>query len=101
MHEEHVDIIGAELTPETIEIGAGGGGVARPSLREDGDLVAGDVLKGFGDVRVAAIRIGGVEETQAVVVAVEEQVGETFDAEGGCMGMVADANGAGAHEEAA
>src|SRR6266851_5572179 len=100
MHEADVDIIGAELAAETIEIGAGGGGVARPSLGEDGDLVAGDVLEGFGDVRVAAVGIGGVEEAQAVVVSVKEQVGETFDAEGGLMGMMADANGAGAHGEA-
>ncbi len=70
MHEAHVDIIGAELAAESIEIGVGGGGVARPSLGEDGDLVAGDVLESFGDVRVAAIRIGGVEKAQTVVVSV-------------------------------
>jgi len=72
-----------------------------PSLRKDGDFVAGDVFEGFGDVRMAAVRISGVEEAQAVVVAVEKQVRETLYAEGGLVRMVAGADGAGAHGEAA
>jgi len=39
------------------------------------------VFEGFRNVRVAAVRIGGVEEAQAVVVAVEEQVRESLEAE--------------------
>src|SRR5207245_298525 len=84
-----------------LEIGAGSGGVARPGFGKNGDFVAGDVFEGFRDMRVAAVRIGGVEETQAMVVTVEEHIGETLDAEGGLMRMVAGADGAGAHGEAA
>jgi hypothetical protein len=36
-----------------------------------------------------------------MVVAIEEKVGETFEAERGLVGMMADADGAGAHGEAA
>ncbi len=50
---------------------------------------------------MAAIRIGGVQEAQAVVVAVQEQVRKTFDAESGLVGMMADADRASAHSEAA
>ncbi len=52
-------------------------------------------------MRVAAVGIGGVEKAQAVVVSVQEQVGETLYAEGGLVRMVAGANGAGARGEAA
>src|SRR5260370_18864261 len=101
VHEADVDVIGAKLAAETVEICASRGGVACPSFGEDGDFIAGDMFEGFRDMRVAAVRIGGVEEAQAVVVAVEEQVRQTLEAEGGLMRMVADANGASAHGQAA
>ena len=50
---------------------------------------------------MAAVGIGGVEETKAVVIAIEEQVGETLDAKRGLMRVVAGADGAGAHGETA
>ena len=101
VHEANVNVIGAELATEAVEIGAGGGGVAGPSFGENGDTVARNVLKRFGNVRVAAVGIGRVEETKAVIVTVEEQVGEAFDAERGLVRMVADADGSSAHGEAA
>jgi hypothetical protein len=55
----------------------------------------------FGDVRMASVGIGGVEETQAVVVAVEQEIGESFDAERGLIGMITGADGASAHGETA
>jgi hypothetical protein len=101
MHEADVDVIGAEFAAETVQVGASGDGVAGPGLGEDGDFVAGHMLEGFGDVRVAAVRICGVEEAQAVIVAVKKQVGETLYAEGGLMRMMAGADRAGAHSETA
>jgi len=100
VHQADIDVIGAKLAAEAVEICASGG-VACPSFGEDGDFMAGDMLEGFGDVQVAAVGIGGVEEAQAVVVAIEEQVRETLESEGGLMRMVPDANGAGAYGEAA
>ncbi len=81
MHQADIDMIGAKLAAEAIEVGTGGGSVAGPGFGKNGDFVAGDVLEGFRNVRVAAVRIGGVEEAQAMVVAVEEQVGEPLKAE--------------------
>ena len=101
MHQTDIDVVSAKFAAEALEIGAGSGGVASPGLGEDGDFVAGDAFEGFRDMRVAAVRISGVKEAQAMVVAVEEQVRETLDAEGGLMRMVAGADGAGAHGEAA
>ncbi len=101
VHEADIDMIGAELAAEAIEIGTSGGGIARPSFGKDGDFVARNVFESFGDVRVAAVGIGRVKETQAVVVAVEEQVREPLKAESGLMRMVAGADGAGTHGEAA
>jgi hypothetical protein len=59
------------------------------------------MLEGFSDVRMAAVRIAGVEEAQAVVVAVEKQVREALCSESGLVRTVADANRAGAHGQAA
>jgi hypothetical protein len=59
------------------------------------------VLERFGNVRMAAVGIGGIEEAQTMIVAIEEQVGEAFDAEGSLVGMMTAANSAGAHGEAA
>src|SRR6266699_3917763 len=101
VHKANVNLIGAELATEAVEIGAGGGGVAGPSFGKDRDFIARDVLEGLGNVRVAAVGIGRVEETKAVIVTVEEQVGEAFDAERGLVRMVADADGSGPHGEAA
>ena len=81
VHKANVNVIGAELATEAVEIGAGGGRVAGPGFGKDRDFVARNVLERFGNVRVAAVGIGRVEETKAVIVAVEEQVGEAFDAE--------------------
>jgi len=62
MHEADVDVIGAEFAAEAIEIVAGGGGVASPGLGKNGNFVARDVFEGFGDMRMAAVGIGGVEK---------------------------------------
>src|SRR6267143_387994 len=101
MHEADVEVIGAELAAKTVEIGASGGGVARPGFGEYDDFIALDVLERFGNVRMAAVGIGGIEEAQAVVVSVKEQVRETFDTERGLVRMMTAANGAGTHGETA
>src|SRR6267143_1355681 len=101
VHEADVDVIGAKLAAKTIQVVASGGGITRPGFSEDGNLVAGDMLEGFGDVGMAAVGIGGVEEAQALVVAIEEQVGEAFDAKGSLVGLMTATDRAGAHGEAA
>ena len=85
MHEADVEVVGAEFATEAVEIGAGGGGIAGPSFGEDGNSVARDMFEGFGDVRMAPVGIGGVEETEAAVVTVEEKIGKAFDAERGLV----------------
>src|SRR5712664_3560849 len=101
VHEANVDLIGAEFAAEAVQIGACRSGVARPGLGEHGDLVARDMLEGFGDVRMAAVGIGGIEEAQAAIVAIEQQIGQAFDAERGLMRMMAHTDSARAHGETA
>jgi hypothetical protein len=59
------------------------------------------LLEGFGDVGMAAIAVGGIEEAEAVVVAIEQETRQSIDAESGLMGMMAGADCAGAHGKAA
>ena len=64
------------------------------------DFAAIDVLESFGDVRMAAVRIGSVEKAQAVVVTVEQEARQAVDAERGLMRVVAGTDSAGAHGQA-
>jgi hypothetical protein len=59
------------------------------------------VFQGLGDVGMTSVGIGGVEKTEAVVVAVEQERGEAVEAERGLVGMMAGADGAGTHGETA
>src|SRR5579872_1809075 len=101
MHQADVEIVGAELATEAVKIGAHAGRVACPGFCQHGDFVALYVLESFGDVRMASIGVGSVEEAEAMIVSVEQKIGETFDAERGLMRVVLGTNGAGAHGEAA
>jgi len=47
-------------------------------------------------VRMAAVGIGGIEKRRPRSLAIEEQIGEAFDAERGLVRMVADTDSAGA-----
>ena len=41
-----------------------------------------------GDMGMAAVGIGGIEEAQAMIVAVKEKIGQTLDAERALMRCV-------------
>src|SRR5437660_11127004 len=96
VHKAYVDIVSAKFASETVEVGASGGGVARPRFGEPGDSIARDMLERIGNVRLAAVRIGRVKEAQAGVVANEQQVGEAPGAEGTLRGIRTEPEGAGA-----
>jgi hypothetical protein len=93
-------MIGAEFFAEAVEIGTHFGRGARPGFGKYSNFRSVEMLESFGYVRVATIRIGGVEETQAVVVTVQQETRETADAQRGLMRVVANADGSGAHSEA-
>src|ERR1700751_297236 len=59
------------------------------------------MLERFGNVRMASVGVGGVEETEAVVVSVEQEIGEALDAKSSLMRVMSGADRAGAHGEAA
>ena len=101
MHQADVEVVGAEFAAEAFEIGAHAGSIASPRFREDGDFVALHVLEGFGNVRMASVGVGGVEEAQAMVVSVKQEIGEAFHAERGLVRMMSGADCAGAHGKAA
>ena len=101
MHQADIDVVGAQFFAKAVEIGAGLGGIARPGLGEDGNLVAAKMLERLGHVRMAAVGIGGVEEAQAVVVAVEQQIGEALHAQGSLVRVMSAADRARSHGETA
>jgi hypothetical protein len=75
VNEHHVDVVDAEFFPETIEVCTNAGGIARVSLRKNGDFISRKLLERSGNIRMTAILIRRVEEAQAIlVVAVEEEV---------------------------
>jgi hypothetical protein len=55
--EDNVDMVDAELSPETVEVGTDTRGISSVSLGENGDLVAWELLQGCGNVWMAAIRV--------------------------------------------
>ena len=94
---------GAELgwTSLLVSEERGGGSISGPGFREDGDLVALDVLESLGNVGVAAVAVGRIEEAESAIVAVEKKIGKALDAESGLMRMMAGANSARSHGETA
>src|SRR2546428_12333002 len=64
VHKAYVDIVSAKFASETVEVGASGGGVARPRFGEHGDSIARDMLERIGNVRMAAVRIGRVKRSE-------------------------------------
>src|SRR5208282_482366 len=92
VHQTDVEMIRAEFAAEAVKIGTSGGGVTSPGFGKNGDFVARDMFEGLGVVRMAAIAVGGIEEAETVVVAVEEKLRETLNAECGLMRMMAGTN---------
>src|SRR5207253_1862277 len=97
-----VDVIGAELLAEAIEIrsdGLGGGGVR---FGEDDDLVARDGLQRLAHVGVTAILVGRIPEVDALIEAGAKKFGEAFVAElAGLVGAASAAVRSGAERETA
>src|ERR1700751_327723 len=61
-HQKDVEMVCPEFPAKAIEVGTHFGSGARPGFREYGDFAAIDAFESFGDMRVAAVGIGGVEE---------------------------------------
>src|ERR1700739_1834487 len=70
VHKNDIEMVGAEFFAEAVEIGTHFWRCARPGFGEDSDFAAIDVLESLGYRGMAAVRIGGIEKAQAVVVAV-------------------------------
>jgi hypothetical protein len=100
MHQEQIDVVDAEFAAKAVNVRAHFFGFARPGFGEDGHFAAVHVLESFADVWMAAVRIGSVEETQALVVAIQEQTREAIDAESALVRGMPGADGAGAHRQA-
>src|SRR5947207_8238731 len=81
VHEEDVDIFGTEFAAEAVEVGAHPVGVTRPGFGKDSNFAAINVLERFGDMRMAAVGIGGIEKEEAVVVAIKEKFRQAADTE--------------------
>src|SRR3954471_17580139 len=101
VHQDDVEVVSAEFLTEAIKIGAHLSRVARPGFGEHRDFVPRNVLERLGNVRMASIRVGGVEEAESVVVSVAQQVREALNPKCGLMRMVAGAYGSRAHGKTA
>src|SRR2546430_4952515 len=99
VHEKDVDVVGTEFAAEAVEVGAHAVGVTRPGFGKHRYLAKVNVLERFGDVRMAAVGIGGIEKEKAVVVASEQQFRQAADTEIGLVRMMADADRSSAHGE--
>jgi uncharacterized protein YceH (UPF0502 family) len=100
VHQADVEMIGAEFAAEAVKVGFGGAWVPRPRFSQDRDLVAGDMLQSLGYMWMGAVSIGGVEEAQTMIVAVEQEVGKAFHSQRALVGAMSKADGASAHGEA-
>src|SRR5258706_5280327 len=89
VHERDIEVVRSQLTTEAVEIGARLLRGSSPRLGEHGDLVSWNVLQRLGDIRMTAIGIGRVEEPQAAVMSLEEQVGKALHSERGLVRMMA------------
>jgi hypothetical protein len=76
VEQDDVDVVGAHFLAEAVEVGPHVLLGARVRLREDDDVVALHRLERRPRVRVAAVLIGEVPEVEAVVHALDQQVGE-------------------------
>ena len=102
VNEDDVDVVDAEFSAETVEVAGDLGCVAVVGLGHDYNLVARELLQCGGDVGMAAVGVGSVEEAKAILVeAVDEQAGERTHAEAGLVRGSGEAYGAGAHGKAA
>ena len=100
MHQRDIDIFHVQFFPEALDVRLHPVVVARPGLGEDGHFLSRDALQRLARVRMAAVGVGEVEEAQALVVAVIEQIGQALDAERCLVGVVVVAHGARAHRQA-
>ena len=99
VHEDDIEMVRAQLLTEAVEIGAHFRSTTGPRLRENGYFGAVYVLESFGYMRMAAIRIGGVEKAQTVVVAIEQKARQTLHAKRGLVRMMARADRARTHSQ--
>jgi hypothetical protein len=101
VHQANVEIVGAKFLAETIQVGAGGGRIARPSLGQHGYLVSRHVFERFRHVRMTSVGVGGVEETQAMVVAIEQQGRQAINAQRGLVRVMTGAHRTRTHSQSA
>ena len=100
--EDDVDVVHAELFAVTVEISADSGGIACVGLGEHCDFVAWNLFECCGDIGVAAVGVGGVEEAQTVfVIAIDKNSGERRRAEPRLVGGAAVTDRSGSHGEPA
>src|SRR5690242_2889926 len=81
MHQEHVEVVGLQLATEAVEVGPNGFRIASPTFGQHRHLVTLGALQSIGNVWVASVRVGGIEESQALVVTVQQQVGKSLYAQ--------------------
>src|ERR1700733_12962467 len=101
MHEEYIDMVDAQFAAKSIDVCTHLPRVASPRLGENRNFAAIGLFERFRHMRMATVGVGTVKKMQALIVAVEQEFGESGNTQIGLMGMMADAHRAGAHRQTA
>ena len=79
MHQADIEIVDPKLPAKAVQISSCSRRIARLRLTHHRNFVPRHMLQRLRDMRMAAIRIRRVKETQPVIVAVQQQVRESLD----------------------
>ena len=99
VQQHDVDVVDAQLQPIALEVAAGVGDVGRVGLGLDDVLVAGNALERLAQIDVRAVLVGDVEEPNALVERMADDLGEFLDAQAGLVARLARADAAGSHAD--
>ncbi len=99
VEKSNINIIDAKLAAVALEVALAVVGVGGVGLGLDDVAVAGDAFEGVAEIDVGAVLVGDVEEADAAVEGVADDLLEAGEAEPGLVAGVADADAAGAHAD--
>src|SRR5438270_2676166 len=97
VHEADVEIVGIQLAAEAVEIGTRRLRIACPGLCHYRDLVPRNMAKRISHVRVTPVGIRSVQEAQAMIVAIQQELGESLNSQRALVRGVSVSNGARSH----
>ena len=99
MQKNDVDVIDSQLQAISLKVALGVGEIGRVCLGLDHVLIAGNALQGLAQIDVRAVLIGDVEEADALVQGMADNLGEPLDSQAGLITRLPAADTAGPHSD--